>query len=608
MSLYTKKSINLGTAVDTFTGDYMRIGGEKINLNFADIYAKLGDEESLFPAGAWELVTFADSPFSAEFGQAYVVDTTDGEVEINLPEMTTDDYGKSIKILDAIGNFSVNNCIIIPFNDGATISYSGIPSPYTNATPLVVDVNYSILHLIYSYDNDWKYVRNLTIDGQPLDNSSITVRSGSFIITADPGTSDPDGTFTIPGGYNVDHVEIYLNGVLQYYDEFDLAGSGYGSGVPSALTALDGSIIALAEDSYEKDDIITWRTYVSNVLAPATTYNRFTVSIVTSGEVEGQTATPTDGTALTPALTGTDNVISLSQFGANSNDRININAAQVFLNGEILTPAGIGDFVDPDQYVFAESVVDEGYDLVVFGSSLALDTDIVTIIYFNGEIGSTIPWTGIGGIKDRGDAVWLNTENTFYKKSVIEFIELEMADSDPDKTYLVNTDEQDTTATKINSLPDSLDPFQITTVSQFFDSIWPIGSVYENASNPANPRNYMGFGYWARFAVGRVTIGATEDNVIGTKFGPTTGTGTGYVKLKTSDLPLASTNKNVAILYTNEPTDPSINITGCLTANPDDENSENVAYLKSEKLNIGSAANTSIDLPTVYTYKWVRIA
>ena len=39
------------------------------------------------------------------------------------------------------------------------------------------------------------------------------------------------------------------------------------------------------------------------------------------------------------------------------------------------------------------------------------------------------------------------------------------------------------------------------------DAIYPVGSIYTNATNSANPATFIGFGTWAAFGAGRVPVG-----------------------------------------------------------------------------------------------------
>lgn len=47
--------------------------------------------------------------------------------------------------------------------------------------------------------------------------------------------------------------------------------------------------------------------------------------------------------------------------------------------------------------------------------------------------------------------------------------------------------------------------------SDVYAKMWPIGSVYINATNNANPADLLGFGTWVQFAAGRVIVGIDTD-------------------------------------------------------------------------------------------------
>lgn len=44
----------------------------------------------------------------------------------------------------------------------------------------------------------------------------------------------------------------------------------------------------------------------------------------------------------------------------------------------------------------------------------------------------------------------------------------------------------------------------------FFDQIYPVGTIYENKTNSANPATYLGRGTWAAEGAGRVVVGAGD--------------------------------------------------------------------------------------------------
>jgi hypothetical protein len=48
---------------------------------------------------------------------------------------------------------------------------------------------------------------------------------------------------------------------------------------------------------------------------------------------------------------------------------------------------------------------------------------------------------------------------------------------------------------------------QIATTAFVIQTLYPVGSVYINATNSANPSTYFGFGTWVAFGAGRVMVG-----------------------------------------------------------------------------------------------------
>ena len=52
------------------------------------------------------------------------------------------------------------------------------------------------------------------------------------------------------------------------------------------------------------------------------------------------------------------------------------------------------------------------------------------------------------------------------------------------------------------------DAITITEVAQsFLDKIYPVGSIYTNATDSTNPGTLLGFGTWVQFAAGRMPLG-----------------------------------------------------------------------------------------------------
>ena len=59
----------------------------------------------------------------------------------------------------------------------------------------------------------------------------------------------------------------------------------------------------------------------------------------------------------------------------------------------------------------------------------------------------------------------------------------------------------------------------VTNIVQSLEAVYPVGSIYMNASNSLNPGTLLGFGNWSRFGEGRVLVGLdsgqSEFNSIG---------------------------------------------------------------------------------------------
>lgn len=73
------------------------------------------------------------------------------------------------------------------------------------------------------------------------------------------------------------------------------------------------------------------------------------------------------------------------------------------------------------------------------------------------------------------------------------------------------------------------------------EAAWPIGSVYINARNSANPSSILGFGTWVEYGVGRFIVGqqSTSFPTLGGTGGSTTGTAASAGGGTTSDVTVA---------------------------------------------------------------------
>ena len=68
----------------------------------------------------------------------------------------------------------------------------------------------------------------------------------------------------------------------------------------------------------------------------------------------------------------------------------------------------------------------------------------------------------------------------------------------------------DNTKTTLSGGAITIAPNAITSTEiaqSFLDTIYPIGSIYTNATNSTNPGTLLGFGTWTAFGAGRVPVG-----------------------------------------------------------------------------------------------------
>lgn len=604
----SKQTINLGSVVDDYTGDYLRQGGQKINANFDEIYDELGDTSILFPAGAWKSwATTGSSPDFLEpaFGSQYDIDTTLGAAEIRLPAATSADEGKVIKIRDIYGTWATNSVSVVP---------EGTSTIDGDASTEIFDITYSEVTFVYTAGDDWKYVPGVRINTTGAASSNAGVQTSTF--TATSGQI----LFSIPAGYNTNAVFVYRNGVMLYYSESSPnldASSDYGSqDLSGNLVVLNGTNIRL-RDPCNAGDIITVQTYTETVATATSSYVRYSSKLI-SQTVEPSAVTTLGQTIVRPAFNDTtsNNQFTLQEFGATASEEFNVNSTQVFLNGTLLTQAGTADLsASPFEGDYELSTDGSGnFNTITFSSNVNGDPnalldevlrhgDIITIVYFNNEIGSILPWTGLDSIKSRGDDVWLNTETVISQTNRIG--------------YSVTTEAGWTAeASNTTAAPDQLST-TVRTLSDMFDLIYPIGTIYENASNSANPATYMGLGTWRAYAAGAATFGydSTDSDFNDTgspaKIGIKQGSKT--VTLLATNIPELSLSKDVAVLY-NDGNTGEINISGCLPS-PNTSGGSDVASLSSETIVANDKGTsppdpaTSFEIlpPYVISYKWVRV-
>lgn len=615
----SKQLIILGNAVDDGTGDYMRRGGQKINGNFTELYDELGDGTSPHAAGAWKRYSTVGTPLAVVFGKAYTIDTTGGQITVNLPAGKPSDYGKVIRLRDVNGSWATNPVSLVP---GGTDTVKGSTKKHK------LWKNYLDAELVYCSPGKWEYADNKRVNGISTANGA-TVSRKEIIATA--GQTDFVNIFET--SYNPGAVEVYRRGNLLYYgdriNENTDYGSmtaktptvsnviitggvkgniaGYSTGVVGTINAtsnkvegliivdfkaeiatntvllqfsggvkpmdanviyvengtgswflqydssrtaytvvaadlttklkgtdsqtykvsvyklntLDGYSIRL-NDPCEAGDVVTIVTFLDGIASYRSSYQRYTLRVYDE-KMTTEDITTVPGQRWVGDLSKKSR-FSLNDFDLLENETYNPFSMEIILNGRALTRAGEGDL--PAFVCEGASANDEtscialGGAWVPSGGDFSTVTDlndryrefvinqdlnhkdIITIRWYNNDIGTTLDWDGDGGIQEKSDARYLVSENKFNRSNKIMY-----------------TDVNDPSASTAVPNPELEESIRFTSVDSLLESVYPVGSIYINANNPNNPRSYMGFGEWRRFGQGKVPVSWNEDNPNDPNFG-----------------------------------------------------------------------------------------
>jgi hypothetical protein len=586
-----KQDIILGAAVDDSTGDYIRQGGLKIKSNFDEAYTMLGDGTEFHPAGAFKTWSWSDgSTLGPDFGEAYNINTLQGVISVTLPKGSPAEYGRVIKLRDVHASWGTNDCIVRPMSGD---SIGGSTNPVNFAT------DFSDMTFVYSSPATWRYINNMRLDSVPqAPGTGVVVQS--FRVT---GSQYTDGFFTniSTAGYNSNAVQVYRNGTLLTYDS-TLVNTDYGSKSGSTVGRLNG--VDIYVPYVVNGDVITIISYSKGIASSPVSYVRYDVQMLDplnpTTVVSGQTARIKVGGAY-----------NLTDFGCPEDEEINPAACQILVNGTVLVEAGKAGLNPAANEDYKFDVDSLGRWNKVYISPDLTDGDIVSIIYYNTEIGSILEWDSPDGIKSRAATVFLDTSFIFSRSDKIRY-----------------TDTSDATAQNMAPVAGTETNIRFANVVQLLESIYPIGSLYMNANNPANPSLYMGFGTWARYAKGR-TIFGFDDTLDNTSqpdplFGINSAVldeynnpakiagnliGSRQVQLTTEHIPQLDSDREFlreALSGTGE-----INLTGCLP-DPDQTLTPLATYeLATVNFNATSgqtASDFAIIPPAITTYIWVRTA
>lgn len=604
-----KQNINIGQVVDDGSGDYLRKGGIKINDNFDELYSELGDGSFPFSAGAWKTHSTTDSTtLEPMFGQSFAVNTQQGKINVKLPKGGPSDYNKVIRLRDVWGTWRLQPITVTPAS-GNTLK--------GNSSPKAFNTNYQDLELVFCPPGKWEYINGKTIE-KYTNGDLATVAKKSFIATE--GQFDFNNIFD-GEEYNELSLNVYRRGNLLYYGEtgFDELNADYGS---PGSTSVSTDIVQLNKKDVRfkipcnEGDVVVFETFLDGVGVFRSSYNKLCVMLL---DDKNTTQVSIPGTKLVKPL-ATYREIFVEDLGVLPGVDMNPHSVEVELNGKTLVEAGTGGlpmFICEGAEAFSESdCLNNGglwvnsnndYRLqfdstgtkvvsILFGQAFE-DQDILSVRWYNNNIGTTLD---IDDILSETDQIYLNSEQTIDLKNRIEYSDF-------------NNPSQKTKTSVPNELMT-----RITNISAMFDILYPIGTIYENAHNSANPKDYMGFGVWKLWGQGFASVG-WNSNASDPYFAlnlqdldsngvpsHTAGGTIGEVSfnIKDTDIPELSSKDKVLVSDPNG----TVVIGGCQL----DPDSEGPGYSKySEQIlkvnkDVGGASISKIQ-PSQTVYRWIRV-
>lgn len=501
-----RQNINIGQVVDDGSGDYLRKGGIKINSNFDELYTQLGDGSFPHAAGAWKTWsaaklnandTFFGPTLSPLFGSSWAINSQQGRINVKLPKGGPSDYNKVIRIRDVNGTWRLQPVTVTPAA-GNTLKGSGSPKTF--------NTNYQDLEFVFCPPGKWEYINGKTIE--KFTNGDLATVAKKTII-ATQGQFDFKNVFD-GEEYNPESLNIYRRGNLLYYGEngFDKSNADYGS---PGTTAVSTDIVQLNKKDVrlkvpcDAGDVITFETFLDGIGVFRSSYNKLTVMLIDN---KNTNQTTIFGTKLVKPLE-TYREITVEELGVLPGIDMNPHSVEIELNGKTLVEAGTGGlpmficegadaasetdcinngglWVNSDSdYRLQFDVTGTKVTSILFGQAFE-DEDILSVRWYNNNIGTTMD---LEDILAETDQIYMNVEQTVDLTNRIEYNDY----NNPGQK------------TKLNVQNEYM--VQLSTVSAFFDSIYPIGSIYENAHNPANPRDYMGFGTWKLWGEGFASVG-----------------------------------------------------------------------------------------------------
>ena len=212
------QSLNIGTAANDGTGDNLRVGGDKINDNFSEIYTAFGDGSTLSSlavtamnsATANEILTVGATTTELDAEANLTFDGTTLTVTGNITVPNDGDIG-SVGATDAI---QISSAGIVTFKDDILLKNDGTIGSAGTAAAMTIDSDG-----IVAFGDDIKIKDGGTI-GTATDADAITIAAAGAVTFSQRDVHSSGITVADDGqigsASDADSIAIAANGVVTF--------------------------------------------------------------------------------------------------------------------------------------------------------------------------------------------------------------------------------------------------------------------------------------------------------------------------------------------------------------------------------------------------------
>jgi hypothetical protein len=138
--------------------------------------------------------------------------------------------------------------------------------------------------------------------------------------------------------------------------------------------------------------------------------------------------------------------------------------------------------------------------------------------------------------------------------------------------------------------------------------LYPVGSIYTNATVSTNPATLLGFGTWTAFAAGRVMVGFDSGNALFDTAEETGGSANAIVVSHTHTATVTDAGHSHTYSKAGSPSVQSGSNTPCFTNNASDNTSTAFTGITVANSTTGSSGTDANYQPYITVYMWKRTA